>query len=140
MASYYKGMGTYFREGTDYVRYPESETTWMSTMNRKDKNTNQNTLNFNVEYELDSLTNLSLNYSGYFSPKSYGIYDVPTLIYNNRDIVESHYRTVNEHESNSINNSVSFQVDRKLNKKAAFHGSITLQEIMQINTRMYLPI
>lgn len=119
MASYYKGMGTYFREGTDYVRYPESETTWMSTMNRKDKNTNQNTLNFNVEYELDSLTNLSLNYSGYFSPKSYGIYDVPTLIYNNRDIVESHYRTVNEHESNSINNSVSFQVDRKLNEKSS---------------------
>lgn len=119
MASYYKGMGTYYREGFDYVNYPESQTRWMSTMNRKDKNYNQNTLNFNVEYELDSLTNLSLNYSGYFSPKSYGIYDVPTLIYNNQDIVESNYRTLNDHESRSANNSVSFQIDRKLNKKSS---------------------
>ena len=119
MGSYYKGMGTYYREGFDYVNYPESQTRWMSTMNRKDKNTNQNTLNFNVEYELDSLTNLSLNYSGYFSPKSYGTYDVPTLIYNNQDVVESDYRTLNDHHSRSINNSVSFQIDRKLNKKSS---------------------
>ncbi|WP_284464006.1 outer membrane beta-barrel family protein [Chryseobacterium sp.] len=119
MGSYYKGMGTYYREGFDYVNYPESQTRWMSTMNRKDKNTNQNTLNFNVEYELDSLTNLSLNYSGYFSPKSYGRYDVPTLIYNNQDVVESDYRTLNDHHSRSINNSVSFQIDRKLNKKSS---------------------
>lgn len=119
MASYYKGMGTYFREGLDYVNYPESQTRWESTMNRKDKNYNQNTLNFNVEYELDSLTNVSLNYSGYFSPKSYGIYDVPTLIYNNQNIVESNYRTLNDHESRSANNSVSFQIDRKLNKKSS---------------------
>lgn len=118
MASYYKGMGTYLREGSDYVYYPESQTRWVSTMNRKDKNTNQNTLNFNVEYELDSLTNLSLNYSGYFSPKSHGIYDVPTAIYNNQEVIESHYRTLNDHESSSINNSLSFQVDRKLNKKS----------------------
>lgn len=119
MGSYYKGMGTYYREGLDYVNYSESQTRWMSTMNRKDKNTNQNTLNFNVEYELDSLTNLSLNYSGYFSPKSYGTYDVPTLIYNNQDVVESDYRTLNDHHSRSINNSVSFQIDRKLNKKSS---------------------
>ncbi|MFP3834957.1 outer membrane beta-barrel protein [Chryseobacterium sp. SIMBA_028] len=119
IGSYYKGMGTYYREGFDYVNYPESHTRWMSTMNRKDKNTNQNTLNFNVEYELDSLTNLSLNYSGYFSPKSYGTYDVPTLIYNNQDVVESDYRTLNDHHSRSINNSVSFQIDRKLNKKSS---------------------
>lgn len=119
MASYYKGMGRYFREGLDYVNYPESQTRWESTMNRKDKNYNQNTLNFNVEYELDSLTNVSLNYSGYFSPKSYGIYDVPTLIYNNQNIVESNYRTLNDHESRSANNSVSFQIDRKLNKKSS---------------------
>ncbi|WP_228452278.1 outer membrane beta-barrel family protein [Chryseobacterium sp. c4a] len=118
MASYYKGMGTYLREGFDYVHYPESQTRWVSTMNRKDKNTNQNTLNFNVEYELDSLTSLSLNYSGYFSPKSYGIYDVPTEIYNSQEIIESHYRTLNDHEASSSNNSVSFQIDRKLNKKS----------------------
>ncbi|WP_228458592.1 outer membrane beta-barrel family protein [Chryseobacterium aureum] len=119
MGSYYKGLGTYYREGTDYVNYPESQTRWISTMNRKDKNNNQNTLNFNAEYELDSLTNLSLNYSGFFSPKSFGIYNVPTLIYNAQDAVESNYTTINDHRSRSINNSVSFQVDRKLNKKSS---------------------
>ncbi|RLJ23044.1 outer membrane receptor protein involved in Fe transport [Chryseobacterium sp. 7] len=118
MGSYYRGLGTYYREGTDYVNYPESQTRWVSTMNRKDKNNNQNTLNFNVEYELDSLTNLSLNYSGFFSPKSFGIYNVPTLIYNQQDIAESNYTTINDHRSRSINNSVSFQIDRKLNKKS----------------------
>ncbi|PKF72401.1 outer membrane beta-barrel family protein [Chryseobacterium sp. PMSZPI] len=119
MGSYYKGMGTYYREGTDVVSYLENQTRWVSTMNRKDKNTNQNTLNFNVEYELDSVTNLSLNYSGYFSPKSYGTYNVPTLIYNNQNIVESNYTTINDHRTRTINNSVSFQVDRKLNKKSS---------------------
>lgn len=119
MASYYKGLGTYYREGTDYVNYLESRKRWVSTMNRKDKNTNQNTLNFNVEYELDSLTSLSLNYSGYFSPKSHGTYNVPTVIYNAQDIAESDYTTINDHHSRSINNSLSFQIDRKLNKKSS---------------------
>lgn len=119
MGSYYKGLGTYYREGTDYVNYQESQTRWVSTMNRKDKNNNQNTLNFNVEYELDSLTNLSLNYSGYFSPKSFGTYNVPTLIFNQQDRVESDYTTINDHRSRSINNSVSFQIDRKINKKSS---------------------
>lgn len=119
MGSYYRGLGTYYREGTDYVNYPESQTRWISTMNRKDKNNNQNTLNFNAEYELDSLTNISLNYSGYFSPKSFGVYNVPTLIYNQKDIVESNYTTINDHRSRSINNAVSFQIDRQLNKKSS---------------------
>nr|WP_315032642.1 outer membrane beta-barrel family protein [uncultured Chryseobacterium sp.] len=119
MGSYYRGLGTYYREGTDYVNYEESQTRWVSTMNRKDKNNNQNTLNFNVEYELDSLTNVSLNYSGFFSPKSFGTYNVPTMIYNNQDIATSNYTTINDHHSRSINNSLSFQIDRKLNKKSS---------------------
>ncbi|AZA81971.1 TonB-dependent receptor [Chryseobacterium lactis] len=119
MASYYKGLGTYYREGTDYVNYEESRTKWISTMNRKDKNMSQNTLNFNVEYELDSLTNLSLNYSGFFAPKSFGTYNVPTIIYNSQDVAVSDYTTINDHRSRSINNSVSFQIDRKLNKRSS---------------------
>lgn len=118
MASYYLGGGTYYREGTDYVLYIEDQTKWISTMNRKDQNKSQNTVNFNIEYEIDSLTNLSLNYSGFFSPKSFGTYNVPTLIFNNQNSVESHYTTINDHYSRGINNSLSFQVDRKLNKKS----------------------
>ncbi|ASK31763.1 TonB-dependent receptor [Chryseobacterium sp. T16E-39] len=118
MGSYYFGTGTYYREGVDYVNYIEDQKRWISTMNRKDKNKSQNTLNFNLEYEIDSLTNVSLNYSGYFSPKSFGTYDVPTLIYNSQDVVESNYRTINDHYSRGINNALSFQMDRKLNKKS----------------------
>lgn len=119
MGSYYRGFGTYYREGTDYVNYQESQTRWVSTMNRKDKNKAQNTINFNAEYEIDSLTNLSLNYSGYFTPKSFGTYIVPTLIYNSQDMAESDYTTINDHQSRTINNSLSFQLDRKLNKKSS---------------------
>lgn len=118
MASYYLGAGIYYREGTDYVNYIEDQTTWISTMNRKDRNNSQNTVNFNIEYEIDSLTNLSLNYTGSFNPKSFGIYNVPTLIYNNQNNVESKYTTINDHHSRSINNVLSFQVDRKLNEKS----------------------
>jgi len=118
MGSYYFGSGTYYREGTDYVNYIEDRQRWVSTMNRKDKNKSQNTVNFNIEYEIDSLTNASINYSGYFSPRSYGVYDVPTLIYNDQNVAESNYRTINDHFSRSINNSLSFQMDRKLNTKS----------------------
>lgn len=116
--SYYFGGGTYYRQGTDYVNYIEDETRWISTMNRKDKNKSQNTVNLNVEYELDSLINLSFNYGGFFSPKSSGIYHVPTLIYNNQNVVESYYTTINDHYSRSINNALSFQVDRTFKNKS----------------------
>lgn len=118
MASYYLGSGTYYREGTDYVNYAEDQTRWISTMNRKDRNKSQNTLNFNLEYEIDSLTNVSLNYSGFFSPRSSGTYNVPTLIYNTQNIAESNYTTINDHHSRIINNSVSFQADRKLGARS----------------------
>lgn len=118
MASYHLGAGTYYREGTDYVNYLEDQTRWISVMNRKDQNRSQNTVNFNIEYEIDSLTNLSLNYSGFFSPKSFGTYYVPTLIYNTQDVVESNHTTSNDHYSRSINNALSFKVDRKFNEKS----------------------
>lgn len=117
MGSYNLARGTYYREGTDHVYYVEDQTRWVSTMNRKDRNKGQNTLSFNAEYEADSLTNISLNYSGYFSPKSYGIYNVPTLIYNAQNIAESDYTTINDHYSRSINNILSLQADRKINEK-----------------------
>jgi len=119
MGSYFRGTGTYYREETGYVSYPEDGTTWINTMNRKDRAKNQNTVNFNVEYEIDSLTTASLNYSGYFNPRSFGTYNVPTVIYNSQNIAESDYTTINDHHSRTVNNSLSFQVDRKLNKKSS---------------------
>lgn len=119
MGSYYRGTGTYFREGTDYVNYPENGTTWISKLDRKDQAKSQNTVHFNAEYEIDSLTTANLNYSGYFNPESFGTYHVPTLIYNAQNVVESYYTTINDHRSRKINNSLSFQMDRKLNEKSS---------------------
>ncbi|KFE98850.1 TonB-dependent receptor [Chryseobacterium formosense] len=119
MGSYFRGTGTYYREEIGYVNYPENGTTWISMMNRKDQAKSQNTVNFNVEYEIDSLTTANLNYSGYFNPKSFGVYNVPTVIYNAQNVAESDYTTINDHHSRTINNSLSFQVDRKLNKKSS---------------------
>lgn len=117
MGSYNLGTGIYYREGTDYVNYTEDQTRWISTMNRKDQSKSQNTVSFNAEYEIDSLNSVSLNYSGFFNPKSFGTYHVPTLIYNNQNVVESSYTTINDHQSRIINNSLSFQADRKFNDK-----------------------
>lgn len=118
MATYNRGFGDYYREGTDYVNYVEDKTKWISTLNRKDTNLTQNTVNLNLDYSIDSLTNVSLNYSGFFNPKSFGTYDVPTQIFNAQNIEESKYRTINDHRSRSINNSLGFQMDRKLNTKS----------------------
>lgn len=115
LLSYTRGGGNYLREGTDVVHYPESGTTWTSVMTRKDRNMNQNSINLNIDYDLDSLTTLSLNYRGYFSPKTSGVYDVPTEITNSSNVVESTYRTVNDHNWRTINNALSFQADRKFN-------------------------
>ncbi|MEO8253999.1 MAG: outer membrane beta-barrel family protein [Flavobacterium sp.] len=119
MGSYYRSFGNYYREGTDYVNYVEDKTTWISKLNRKDSNKTQNTVNFNLDYAIDSLTNASLNYSGFFNPKGFGTYDVPTQIFNAQNIEESRYRTINDHHSRRINNSLSFQLDRKLNAKSS---------------------
>lgn len=118
LLSYTRGGGDYLREGTDVVYYEEDGTTWKSVMNRKDRNNNQNSLNLNVDYELDSLTDLSFNYRGYFSPNTSGVYDVPTEISNFDNVVESSYRTVNSHFWRTINNTLSVQADRKLNKNS----------------------
>lgn len=118
MGSYYRGFGTYYREGTDHVKYLEDRSIWISTFNRKDTNTTQNTLNLNLDYEMDSLTSASLNYSGFFNPKNFGTYNVPTRIFNFENVEQSNYRTINDHNSRSINNSLSLQVDRKLNSKS----------------------
>ena len=119
LLSYSKGAGDYLRKGTDVVHFEEDGTTWKSVMNRKDSNHNQNTLNFNLDYELDSLTNFSLNYSGYFSPKTKGLYDVPTEITNTNNQIESTYRTLNSHFWRTINNTLSLQADRKLNENSS---------------------
>ncbi|WP_430613845.1 outer membrane beta-barrel protein [Flavobacterium sp. JP2137] len=113
MGSYYRGMGTYLREGFDVVHFVEQQTTWESDMVRKDKNRAQHSYTFNLEYDLDSLTNFTFGANGYISPLSEGVYKVPTLIYNAQGEVESRYTTQNDHHSATDYHNFFGQVDRK---------------------------
>lgn len=116
-ANYVFGRGTYFREGIDVVNYVESKQIWKSILNRKDTNNHQHNLSFNAQYDLDSLSNISFNFSTAMSPKSFGIYDVPTQIFNENKVVESFYNTVNDHHSKTFNQDVNLQYEKKFNKK-----------------------
>lgn len=113
MASYSRGAGAYYREESNYIYYPENQTTWRGIMNRKDINNSQNTVNSSLEYTPDDKTTFTLNYRGHFAPRSAGLYFVPNTIYNAQNIAESYYNTINDHNSRSINNNVSLQVERK---------------------------
>lgn len=113
MASYSRGAGAYYREESNYIYYPENQTTWRGIMNRKDINNSQNTVNSSLEYTPDDKITFTLNYRGHFAPRSAGLYFVPNTIYNAQNIAESYYNTINDHNSRSINNNVSLQVERK---------------------------
>lgn len=116
MASYSRGAGAYYREEDSYIHYPEDQTTWKGILNRKDIDNQQNSLNASLEYQADENTSFILDYRGYYGPRSYGTYDVPTKIYNAQNILESYYNTINDHNSSSINNNLSLQADHKFGK------------------------
>lgn len=113
MGSYYLGMGTYLREGFDVVNFVEDKTTWESKMTRKDTDKSQNSYTFNMEYDLDSLTNFTFGANGYTSLKGEGIYNVPTLIYNQDREIESNYNTRNEHTNATDYHNFYLQADKK---------------------------
>lgn len=124
MLSYSRGTGNYYREETNHIYYPENQTTWSGIMNRKDTDKNQNSINASVEFSADSLTTFTLNYRAYIAPKGYGLYNLPTTIYNSQNIPESFSTTINDHQNSTRNNNFSFLADRKLNanSKLSFTG------------------
>lgn len=116
MASYSRGAGAYYRAEDSYIYYAEDQTTWKGILNRKDTDNQQNSLNSSLEYKVNDNTSFTLDYRGYFGPKSYGIYHIPTKIYNAQNIEESNYNTINDHNSSSVNNNLSLQADHKFGK------------------------
>ncbi|MBW3519566.1 outer membrane beta-barrel family protein [Flavobacterium sp. NKUCC04_CG] len=116
MGSYYRGMGTYVREGFDAVHFVENQTTWESEMVRKDVNRNQHTYTFSMEYDLDSLTNFTFGANGFINPNSQGVYLVPTLIYDKDRQVESSYLTKNDHFNDTDYHNFYLQIDKKWGK------------------------
>lgn len=113
-ASYYFGRGTYARYGTDVVNYPNDNTRWESELTRVDKSNNQQIYNVNAGYDFDSTLNITFGIDGSYQPNSHGIYEVPTLIYNQQGEVESTYHTRNEHENFTARNNIYFQLSKKI--------------------------
>lgn len=116
MASYSRGAGAYYRAEDNYIHYEEDQTTWKGILNRKDIDNQQNSVNASVEYQANENTTFVLGYRGFYGPKSYGTYYVPTKIYNAQNVMESYYNTINDHHSSSINNNLSLQLDHKFGK------------------------
>ncbi|WP_018675176.1 outer membrane beta-barrel family protein [Riemerella columbina] len=114
-------FGDYFRENIDVVNYVEANESWKSNLNRKDTQKPTRSFYLNTDYEVDSLTTLSLNYHLSHSPNVYGLYDVPTYIYENGgNQPVSNYRTLNDHYSKYFSQSLSTQLDKKWNKNNKF--------------------
>ncbi len=116
MASYSRGAGAYYRAEDNYIHYTEDQTTWKGVLNRKDIDNQQNSVNASVEYQANENTSFVFGYRGFYDPKSYGTYYVPTKIYNAQNIMESYYNTINDHNNSSTNNNVSLQADHKFGK------------------------
>lgn len=116
MASYSRGAGAYYRAEDSYIHYVEDQTTWKGVLNRKDIDNQQNSLNASLEYRVNENTSFVLDYRGYYGPRTYGTYVIPTNIYNAQNSIESYYNTINDHHSSSINNNLSLQVDHKFGK------------------------
>lgn len=113
-ASYYFGRGTYARFGTDVVNYPNDNTRWESDLKRVDKSNNQQIYNASAEFTPDSTLSMTIGMDGTYQPNANGIYQVPTLIYNQQGIVESEYHTKNDHHNFSSTNNIYFQLSKKL--------------------------
>jgi hypothetical protein len=82
MASYSRGAGAYYREESNYIYYPEDQTTWRGIMNRKDINNSQNTVNSSLEYTPDDKTTFTLSYRGFLHPgrQDFILYPIPYTI------------------------------------------------------------
>lgn len=113
-ATYNYGRGTYARYGTDFVYYPKEQTSWESVMTRIDKNNSQNSYVFSLDYTPDTTWNVAVGLNGYYGPKSTGLYQVPTSIYNKDRLLESSYLTQNDHIESRKTNNYYLQVNKKI--------------------------
>lgn len=133
LATYTKSAGVQYREETNYIYYPENETTWTGILNRKDINNNRNSVNTLIEYSPDEQTTFSLNYRGYFGPNFHGTYFVPNTIYDNKNNTESFYNTINKHHESLINNNFSLEVERKFGESKLSLTSYYITNVFKKN-------
>ncbi|WP_343562052.1 outer membrane beta-barrel family protein [Sphingobacterium sp.] len=122
-ATYNFGRGTYARYETNYVYYPKEQHSWEGKMDRFDTNNSQNTYVLSMEYTPDTSWSINMGLNGYYGPRTYGVYEVPTVIYNKDHLKESSYMTTNDHERSNKTNNLYLQVTKKFDPKWSIHWS-----------------
>lgn len=121
--TYNFGRGTYARYETNYVYYPNEQTSWEGVMDRFDTNNSQNSYVFSIDYTPDTTWTVNAGLNGYYGPKTYGIYEVPTIIYDKNHVQESSYLTTNDHQRSAKTNNLYLQVTKKINPKWSINWS-----------------
>jgi len=121
--TYNFGRGTYARYETNYVYYPNEQTSWEGVMDRFDTNNSQNSYVFSIDYTPDTTWTVNAGLNGYYGPKTYGIYEVPTVIYDKNHVQESSYFTTNDHQRSTKTNNLYLQVTKKLNSRWSINWS-----------------
>jgi hypothetical protein len=121
--TYNFGRGTYARYETNYVYYPNEQTSWEGVMDRFDTNNSQNSYVFSIDYTPDTTWTVNAGLNGYYGPKTYGIYEVPTIIYDKNHVQESSYFTTNDHQRSTKTNNLYLQVTKKLNSRWSINWS-----------------
>ncbi|MGJ1191348.1 outer membrane beta-barrel family protein [Sphingobacterium siyangense] len=121
--TYNFGRGTYARYETNYVYYPNEQTSWEGVMDRFDTNNSQNSYVFSIDYTPDTTWTVNAGLNGYYGPKTYGIYEVPTVIYDKNHVQESSYFTSNDHQRSTKTNNLYLQVTKKLNSRWSINWS-----------------
>ena len=97
--------GTYARYGTEVIQFPEEQTEWKTELSCVDHAKKQSSFSFGADYHVDTTLTLSVGLDGYYDPKTYGYYDVPTIISSKANPSLSEYQTYNDHirTTNNIN-------------------------------------
>jgi len=121
--TYNFGRGTYARYETNYVYYPNEQTSWEGVMDRFDTNNSQNSYVFSIDYTPDTTWTVNAGLNGYYGPKTYGTYEVPTIIYDKNHVQESSYFTTNDHQRSTKTNNLYLQVTKKLNSRWSINWS-----------------
>ncbi|TDS56514.1 outer membrane beta-barrel family protein [Myroides indicus] len=112
--SYSFGTGAGVRYNEDNVLYENGER-WSSVMTRKNKIKGQHSFQAEMDVKLDTTLTLTVGGTGYINEQSKGDYEIPTLIYNPQDIVESSYTTYNRKRANMDTYTGYALVEKKFN-------------------------
>ncbi len=114
---YMLGSGHYYGESTSSVKYLDANgdaaSVWKSNEKTHYRATSQNTMNLNLEYQIDSLNTVTVGGNAFFSLKSTATINTPTYIYNSDGVLDSLYVTKNHRDYPQKNNTLNGSFEHK---------------------------